>query len=148
MIRSGRLAWAGYVTVDADQVLPVPAPASCSAEDLAEVRIVGGRVAPGGPVRCATWVAAREAGPERIEVATCRGARCGPLLPWSRAWGESFTLPVHPPWPARSSPLAITWTVATAVVVGAASAALYAAGAFEPRGPDRVSYTFSAPARR
>lgn len=147
--RRGRLAWAGWITAEEDAVrVPVPAVVACSATDLEGARIEGDRVELRAPVLCPEWAVARDAGVDRVEVSVCRPAGCGALLPWSRAWDDSFEVhrPAPPPAAEKKGTSVLLWTglgVGAAVLAG--SFALWQSGAFDREGPPRTTFRITGP---
>ena len=80
VIRSGALAWAGWVSVaPATPVLQVeaPSPVACSLTELGATQSGRERPLPAAGVDCPAWAALRfERG--RFEFALCRRSECGP----------------------------------------------------------------------
>jgi hypothetical protein len=142
VLRGGRLAWAGWIAAQSGAIrAPVPVVATCSETDVLPPAGSTGHAA-----RCERYAIARPAGPERIEVALCHRSSCGEFLPWSRAWGASFELPVHSPRSARPSHSWILWTVVGVAATAVGALVLAEEGAFERRAPPRDTFTFEMPA--
>jgi hypothetical protein len=142
VLRGGRLAWSGWVTVTGSDVhLPVAPPLPCSATDLAPA-IAGVMHA---PVLCENYAMARPVGPERIEVAVCHRGSCGEWLPWSRSWGAAFEGPMHPPPRPHSKNPWVVWTTVGVAAVILGGFILAEEGAFEHRGPTRNTFRFEPP---
>ena len=83
--RSGRLLWAGWVTLRSSDDfvhLPVPESAPCSSDDLASARFALGRAAAPPHARCESYVLARPHPGGGIEAALCERALCGNVLIW------------------------------------------------------------------
>ncbi|MBK8997304.1 MAG: hypothetical protein IPM35_16360 [Myxococcales bacterium] len=141
VVRRGRVVWAGWVPVEkaGALALPLPAPVACSLDDLGDVRVSGGKVAVPAHVGCARWAVARPAASGGIEIASCRGSWCGPLMPWRRHDGAIYSGPPQPP-PEPGFPAWASWAL---VGVGAAvltTGVLWQAGAFDE--PERGSTRF------
>lgn len=147
VLRRGRAVWAGWVEVSADQraiALPVPAPAACSLDDVGATRIVAERVVPPRTARCARWAVARPGSAGGVEVATCRGAHCGPLLPWKQSFGAVYQGPPQP----RAERGFPTWAAITLAGVGAAvvgGVVAWRAGAFDEPDGARTGWRFYGP---
>lgn len=149
VVRRERVIWAGWVTVGAgarELTLPLaPAPA-CSLDDLAGTRIRAGRVAAPSGVRCEHWAVAREAPGGGVEVATCHGSSCGPLLGWKRRYGAVYEGPPQPP-PGPGFPVWATYALVGAGAVALGSVALWQSGAFDDPEPGRTRWVFYGPSR-
>jgi hypothetical protein len=142
VLRGGRLAWAGWLTVAGTDVnLAVAQPLPCSTTDLSPAVLGGERRS----VLCDDYAMAREVGSERIEVALCHQASCGPFLPWSRGWGASFEGPMHPPPKPHSTSAWVLWTAGGVAAVIIGGFVLAEEGAFERRGPTQKTFTFEPP---
>jgi len=148
VVREGRTVWAGWTAVDGGGTLtlPVPNPLVCSLDDLGTTRISAAQVLAPRAAQCRTWAVARRTGARSIEIATCRGNRCGSLLPWRRGDGEDFSGPPQPA-PNRSLP---AWAFVAAGLGAAAltGTILWQAGVFDEPEPARDRVVFSGPARR
>ncbi|HEY6559511.1 MAG TPA: hypothetical protein VI072_19650 [Polyangiaceae bacterium] len=84
ILRHGELVAARWLEVApgaADLVVATPEPAPCSAADLAPVGVAAGRITT-PETRCRSWAVARPAGAATVEIALCRGARCGGWTRW------------------------------------------------------------------
>jgi hypothetical protein len=125
----------GTSTFEADA--PVASP--CSTVDAAQASMTTESGAAGeslrvGGVRCARWVAgAPGPTPGTLRIASCEGARCGPLLVWRdvQPWAAS---PVAPSrighdrhWPGWA-----TWVLTGAGVAVATGIVIAASGALQP----------------
>ncbi|HEX7671976.1 MAG TPA: hypothetical protein VF395_20415 [Polyangiaceae bacterium] len=138
VIRRGQLAWAGWVTPEAESLrIPMPAVVPCSDTDFVRVHASGARVDTGGSVLCPHWAVARDVSTNRIEVSLCERNLCSTFLPWSREWGKDLEGPMHPPWPPRASHTWISVTAATVTVLAAGAILLRQEGAFDRQGPPR-----------
>lgn len=148
VVRRGRAVWAGWVNVAPGArtvALPVPAPTTCSIDDLAGARVVGERAVARPGTRCDRWALARPAAGGGIEIASCEGARCGPLVHWERGYGSIYD---GPPQPRAARGGLPTWATialagAGAVLIGGAIA--WQAGAFEDEGPADTRFRFYGP---
>ncbi|HEX4335121.1 MAG TPA: hypothetical protein VH062_04360 [Polyangiaceae bacterium] len=141
VLRRARLAWSGWVTVaGADVHLAVAAPLACSTADLSPASL-----ADASPVLCDDYAKARDAGPRRIEVATCSRGVCGPWLPWSRSWGAEFEGPMHSPPKPHPVSLWVPLTLAGVAAVIVGGFVLAEEGVFERHGPARTTFTFQPP---
>lgn len=83
IVRQGELVSARWLEIApgaADVVVETPEPAPCSVADLTPVRVAAGRVVT-PETRCPSWAVARPAG-AAVEIALCRGARCGSWTRW------------------------------------------------------------------
>jgi hypothetical protein len=90
VVRQGELVLARWLEIApgaADVVVAVPEPAACSLADLTPVRVVGGRITT-PDARCRSWAVARSAGAATVEIALCRGARCGGWTRWPAQAGR------------------------------------------------------------
>jgi len=142
VLRGGHVVWATWVSVSVSNPelrLSLPRVAPCSAEDL--VGTVDGPRGPSAPARvvCREWAVARS-GPGELEIALCRGARCGD---WHRAPAEAA------PFRAPAQVLTRTgfprWAAYAVAGVGAAAvtgAVLVGAGVFGEGGSTRERWTF------
>jgi len=127
----GAPAWASWIDVPpgTTTVRPsAPAPAPCSATDVAHVRVAAGTVE-ASHVRCGTWAAAMP-GPsaDAVLVALCEPGRCGPLLEW-KAESWAWTPPTQPERAARGWPTWATWGLVGAGAVVATGVVVLATGA-------------------
>lgn len=149
VVRRGRVVWAGWVPVEqaGALALPLPAPVACSLDDLGDVRVSGGRVAVPADVACPRWAVARPAAGGGIEIASCRGSSCGPLIPWKRHYGAMYAGPPQPP-PEPGFPAWASWAL---VGVGAAvltAGVLWQAGAFDEPEPGATRFELWGPGQR
>lgn len=149
VVRRGRVVWAGWVPVEqaGALALPLPAPVACSLDDLGDVRVSGGRVAVPADVACPRWAVARPAAGGGIEIASCRGSSCGPLIPWKRHYGAMYAGPPQPP-PDPGFPAWAGWAL---VGVGAAvltAGVLWQAGAFDEPEPGATRFELWGPGQR
>ncbi|HEY3253734.1 MAG TPA: hypothetical protein VGJ91_07285 [Polyangiaceae bacterium] len=125
--RGGRLLWAGWTKLGADQSrvrLPVPETVACSADDIGHGHFAGGRAIAAAHARCASYVLAR-ARTGGIEVALCERELCGKVVIWEHA-GER----VAPSAAAKKT----IWPYAIAASAGALAItgiALWRAGVFD-----------------
>jgi hypothetical protein len=147
VLRRGRLAWAGWVRIEASArqvVLPVPAAAACSLEDLGPPSIVDDRVLTSSSTRCERWAVARPAASGGIEIASCSKSHCGALLSWKKGYGALYEGPPQP----RAKPGFPVWASvalasAGAVVIGGVVA--WRAGAFDEPAPNGPRWRFYGP---
>lgn len=132
----GAPVWAGWIEVRAGRsslAIEAPTATPCSIIDAGRAELSGERVL-GERVRCARWVAvARGPAPGALRIASCYGARCGPLLVWREAAPWTGPAPASPSpdasrarWPGWA-----TWVLAGAGVAVAAGIAVAASGALE-----------------
>jgi hypothetical protein len=148
VVREGRAVWAGWTAVPetgGTLTLPVPAPRHCSLDDLGSTAIRDTRVLAPRAARCRAWAVARPTG-AGIQVATCRGNRCGTLLDWRRGDGGEFAGPPQSA-PERSLP---AW-VFVAAGIGAAAltgTVLWQSGVFDEPEPAQDRVLFTGPTRR
>jgi len=131
VLRGGRLLWAGWSTLFAEQPsvrLPVPETVACSTDDIGRGHFTAGRAVAAAHARCASYVLARarEGG---IEAALCEREQCGKVVVWE-----------HPH--ASAAPAAATkktiWPYALAASAGALAItgiALWQAGVFDRAEP-------------
>ncbi len=143
ILREGRIAFAGWVTLsEKERSLVIPASAPCSSADLAGAQISAGKALPAAGTSCPRYVVVQSTA-LGIDVATCSGASCGPLLPWRQGAGSVFD---GPPQPKEAAPFP-TW-VAIGTGVGAAiltTIVLWNTGVFEERKPGRTRFVFTGP---
>jgi hypothetical protein len=137
VIAGGAPVWAGWIEVQPGRssvTIDAPAAAPCSIVDAAHAELSGERVL-GPRVRCARWVAvARGPAPGALRIASCYGARCGPLLVWREAAPWTGPAPASPSPEARHAqrwPGWATWVLAGAGVAVAAGIAIAASGALQ-----------------
>jgi hypothetical protein len=122
-------------------------PPPCSDADLAGARIEGGRAAGAEGTHCPNWVLARPAG-DAVEIARCRGSRCGTLLPWHHDDGVIFRPPAQlPPDDGGGFPAWLTWTLAGVASVAATGVVLWQAGTFDEPAPGETRFQFTPPER-
>jgi hypothetical protein len=141
IVRRGELALAQWLTVEAigrEQMLAAPAPAPCSASDLAPIRTTAGRVqAP--HTRCRSWAVARPAGAAAIEIAWCSGARCGS---WTRWPAATHGARARGPQDERTWQTWTPYVLGGIVAVAATGVVLWRVGVFDREEPeDRVIFT-------
>jgi len=148
VLRLGEPIWAGWVSISPESPAPtleLPVPSPCSAADLAIERTTDAGVVPYPDVACRAWAVARR-GRDGIELALCRGARCGPFQP-----DPGAITPLRPPPNAaatrapRSEPVP-SW--ATIALVGAGTAlgtlfVLWQTGAFSRSEPAPARWTYT-----
>ncbi|MCC6665034.1 MAG: hypothetical protein IT375_14890 [Polyangiaceae bacterium] len=146
VLRRERVVWGGWVTVErsGDLSLPVQSPVPCSLDDVDGVRLDRGRVVVPAGVLCSGWAVARPRAKGGIEIASCRGSSCGPLIPWKRHDGAIYSGPPQPP-PEPGFPAWATWALvgAGAAVIGAGVA--WQAGAFDDPKPGATRFEFYGP---
>lgn len=147
VLRGGVLLWAGWIEVSDENAtveLQVPAPAPCSAEDLAPMHVPG---LVGVPVSCDRWIAARpvrsgpSTAPETIEVARCHRDQCGAF----ERWPPPRPLPAAPLAPERDSNLltgAPWWTYAAIGTVVATTATILLLGVTQRRDEERPVWVY------
>jgi hypothetical protein len=151
VLRGERAVWAGWLTVAATTrsvTVRVPRPVACSFEDLEGARIAAGTpedyVVAARGVRCESWALARPALAGGVEVASCHGSSCGPLIRWERHMGAVYAGPPQPP-PGPGFPAWATWSIAGASVLAAGAVVLWRSGAFDEPAPGNTRWTFSGP---
>jgi hypothetical protein len=149
VVRQGRTVWAGWTSVaevGGTLRLPIPNPQDCSLDDLGSTAIRDAQVLAPKTARCGSWAVARRTGARSIEIASCRGNRCGALYAWRRGDGEDFSGPPQPV-PDRSLP---AWVFVAAGIgaVALAGTVLWQAGVFDDPEPARDRVLFNGPARR
>lgn len=129
--RGGRLIWAGWTKLSADQPrlrLPVPETVACSPDDIGRGHFAAGRAIPAPHARCDSYVLAR-ARTGGIEAALCERERCGQVVIWEHAQ-ESVA-------PSAASKKTV-WPYAIALSAGALAItgiALWRAGVFDRSEP-------------
>ena len=147
VVRGGVPVWASWLTLPETITvidLPVPRPDPCTREDLAGARVVDGRVVVTPPVACPSWAVARPRAGGGVEVASCRHASCGALLPWHRPLGELYVGPPQTVVVERQRwPL---FVLAGAGVAALTSIVLWQAGVFDREGEPRYVVRASGPA--
>ncbi len=116
----------------------------CSLDDVDGVRLDRGRVVVPAGVLCSGWAVARPRAKGGIEIASCRGSSCGPLIPWKRHDGAIYSGPPQPP-PEPGFPAWATWALvgAGAAVLGVGVA--WQAGAFDDPKPGATRFEFYGP---
>ena len=90
--RNGRLLWAGWTRVSANEArlrLPVPEAVACSVDDIGKGRFVSGRALAAPHARCQSYVLARARSGGGIEAAVCERELCGKVAVWERAVAQS-----------------------------------------------------------
>jgi len=136
--RGGRLLWAGWTKLAADELrlrLPVPETVACSTDDIGRGYFATGRAMAAAHARCESYVLAR-ARPSGIEVALCERDRCGAVVIWEHRH-ESLTGAASKKtiWP-----YAIAASAAALAITGIA---LWRAGVFDRAEPTtRESWVF------
>lgn len=147
VLRGGALLWAGWIEVSDESAtieLPVPAPAPCSAEDLAPMHVPG---LTGVPVSCDRWIAARpvlsgpSTAPDAIEIARCHRDQCGAF----ERWPPPRPLPAVPVAPERDSNLLTSapwWTYAAIGTVVATTATILLLGMTQRRDEERPTWVY------
>lgn len=149
VVRGGRGVWAGWVRVQRGQTslaLPVPEPVACSRDDIGSVAIRAERVLAPPDAECGAWAVAQAAEGGGVDVATCHGASCGPLLPWEKSFGRDYTGPAQ----IVPKPPGTPWTVYVLAGVGALALTglvLWRAGTFESPAPGQTTWRYYAPLR-
>jgi hypothetical protein len=151
VFRAGRRLWAGWADLGAPLRFPDPSVA-CDSLDVggAEERATGPEALPG--VLCPYWAIARSAAPGAVQLAECRGARCGPWH-WLQSPLEPGALTTRNP--DRQEPAAaadsfggwspwMTWTVIGVGVVAASGLILWQADAFASP-PRATEFAFTGP---
>lgn len=142
VLRGARVIWASWVTVSAANPalsLNLPRVTPCSAEDLAAT--VDGARGPVAPalVACREWAVARS-GAGELEIALCRGARCGD---WHRAPPARDVF--EPPAQAlthKGFPRWASYALAGAGAAAMAGLVLLEGGVFGSEGPARERWKY------
>jgi len=142
VLRGERTLWASWVSVSASSpelLVNLPRVAPCSAEDLGGT--LDGARGPNAPphVACREWAIART-GKGELEVALCRGSRCGD---WHRA--PSQPEPFKPPAQVLTRAGFPRWAAYAVAGVGAAAVAgavMAEAGVFGGSGATRETYRY------
>ncbi|MEO8900535.1 MAG: hypothetical protein ABI488_02795 [Polyangiaceae bacterium] len=102
VLRNGRLLWAGWAKVEANELelrLPVPETVACSSDDLEGSRFEGGRALPAAHARCDSYVLARARMGGGIEAAVCERNTCGRVVVWEHAGSSIAHDTKKPLWP-------------------------------------------------
>ncbi|MBI3204075.1 MAG: hypothetical protein HYZ29_21245 [Myxococcales bacterium] len=149
VVRRERVVWAGWVSVErpGEVRIPMQAPVPCSLDDVDGVRLEqGGVVVPPG-VLCRSWAVARPRAKGGIEIASCRGSSCGPLMPWKRHDGALYQGPPQPP-PEPGFPAWATWALLGAGAAALTTGVLWQAGAFDDPKPGATRFEFYGPAKQ
>jgi hypothetical protein len=131
--RSGRLLWAGWVTVAANAArirLPVPEIPACSLDDIGAGHFEGDHVVAAPAARCASYVLARARAGVGIEAALCEREVCGKVVVFKY---RAPTAAADYGWPR--------WATYTAVAAGvvATGLVLWRAGAFDRPQPGTMT---------
>lgn len=149
VVRRERVVWAGWVPVEraGELGLPIPAPVPCSLDDLEGVSVQRDRVSAAPSTACARWAVARPAAGGGIEIASCRGASCGPLMTWKRHYGAVYSGPPQPP-PEPGFPAWATWALVGAGAAALTGAVLWQAGAFDEPEPGGRRFELWGPGQR
>jgi hypothetical protein len=131
--RSGRLLWAGWVTVAANAPrirLPVPETPACSPDDIGAGHFEGDHAVAAPRARCASYVLARGRVGGGIEAALCERELCGKLVVFK--YSAPAAAADHG-WPR--------WATYTAVAAGvvATGLVLWRAGAFDRPQPSTTT---------
>lgn len=138
LLSGGARVWARWFTASEGLRVPVPRLRSaCAATDVLGVGLDHGRVRVPAGVVCARWAVARASGPD-VELATCMGGACAPVVPWRVRLPEA---PLAPLYADGAFPTWAKWTTASALTAVLAGVLVVAAGALEtaPRST-RFSY--------
>lgn len=139
VLRNGRLLWAGWAKVEANEAelrLPVPETVACSSDDLEGSHFEGGRALPAAHARCDSYVLARARVGGGIEAAVCERNTCGRIVVWEHGGSPIAHDTQKPLWPY-------------AVVLGAGALAvtglvLWRTGAFDrPGAPPITSVVYN-----
>jgi hypothetical protein len=137
VIADGAPVWAGWIEAQPGRStfeVDAPSTAPCSTADAARARLTGETLR-AERVRCARWVAAaRGPAPGALRIASCEGARCGPLLVWRDVAPWAASQPAAPAADARRArqwPAWATWLVVGAGAAVAAGVAVVASGALQ-----------------
>jgi len=130
--RAGRLMWAGWLKLNADEHkirLPVPETVACSTDDIGRGHFSEGRAIAAAHARCDSYVLARAHFGGGIEVALCERERCGQVLVWesSRKADSGAAAATKSAWP-----YAITAAVGAIAVT---SIVLWRTGVFDRAEP-------------
>ena len=142
VVRGGRLAFAGWVTLGEGASaleLPLPPIAACSAEDFAGYRVESGRALAAPGTRCARWVLAAPA-PRGLRFADCFADRCGPFMGFAPE-SKRVSLPPQPERERSSRGLVNAAVIGAAVLAGTA-VVLWQSGAFDEAGPGRSRWVY------
>ncbi|MBK6459867.1 MAG: hypothetical protein IPF92_02495 [Myxococcales bacterium] len=138
LVSSGALVWARWLTASEGLRVAVPVVrTACAPRDLAETRIQSGLAHPPPGALCGRWATARAAGPD-VELATCTGSVCAPLVAWRVRAPEA---PLAPRYVDQGFPTWAKWTTASAVTAILAGVVLVASGAFEAA-PRTTRFTY------
>lgn len=142
VLRAGRAVWAGWVSVTPGHravALPAPPLEACSQDDFEGVRFEANGIAASG-VRCALWVAAREAG-AGVELALCRGSACERPVRWPpvRRQPARRLAPASGPEQGSTWPYFVVGGTLAAAVTGLV---LWQVGAFEDDEETRARWVF------
>jgi len=142
VIRSGRLVYAGWVTIGEGASalsLELPAIVACSADDVAGYRIEPERPVAAAGTRCPRWVLAAPSG-RGLRFADCFGDRCGPFVSFS---GEAERASL-PPQPERERPsrLLVNVAIVGAAVLAGTAVVLWQSGAFDEPEPGETRWIY------
>jgi hypothetical protein len=143
VMRGERVVWSSWVSLGAaarELTLNLPPVPACSADDLAGT--VDGERGPSAPsqVLCSEWAVARTT-QGKLELALCRGSRCGD---WYRAPVQA-TPPFAPPAQVLtrgSFPRWASYTIASVGAAAVAGAVLLEAGVFGSDGATRERWRY------
>jgi hypothetical protein len=102
--------------------------------------------APAG-VGCGRWAVARPVAEGWIEIASCSGSSCGPLLTWKRHYGAVYSGPPQPP-PAPGFPAWATWTLVGVGAAALTAGVLWQSGAFDQPEPGGRRFVFVGPGQK
>lgn len=149
VLRRQRVVWAGWVSVagSGDVTLPVGSPVACSLDDLEGVSLRMRKVVVPTGVGCERWAVARPAARGGIEIASCRGSECGPLMVWKAHYGAIYQGPPQPP-PEPGFPAWATWALAGAGAAVLTTGVLWQAGAFDEPEPGATRFVFNGPGQQ
>lgn len=137
--QGGAPRFAAWVAIAADTTVRVGlgGPPTCSTDDVGRAHIVEDNVRADG-VRCARWIAALPAGAAgSLRIATCEGARCGPLVAWrvEVAISPTASQPRAEP-PKKKLPTWATIALLGAGVVATATVAILVSDAVKKPDPE------------
>jgi hypothetical protein len=131
--RNGRLVWAGWMQVTADQGavhLPIPQTPVCSLDDIGEPKLTPKSAAPSRHTRCESYVLARAHDGGGVEIALCDRARCGAVAIFSRTNAR----PSSGGWPHWA-----TYGLAASAAVVTTGLILWRVGVFDRPEPHTTS---------
>lgn len=150
VLRHDQLVWSGWQRIALGQrtlQLQLPPPPACDREILRTARVRDGEiVVPGGAATCPRWVVARPAPrhPGQLELGSCSGSSCAPMLLWRRREPLSLTTPAQP---TRDSgwPVWATWMLAGAAVMTTTAIVFWQTGQFDDEPEPRRGWQFTGP---